>query len=90
MTYWGVNHVDIAMWALGLEKTGPVEIEGEGRFPKIPKGFDVPVDFRCTLKFAGGSTIESPTARKTASRSRASTMPSWSIAAGCRASRSRT
>ena len=58
VTYWGVNHVDIAMWALGLENTGPVEVRGTGRFPSIPNGFNVPTTFQCSMQFAGGSTIE--------------------------------
>ena len=33
LTDWGAHHVDIAHWALGVENTGPVEIEGAGEFP---------------------------------------------------------
>ena len=33
VTDWGVHHVDIAMWALGGENTGPIEVEGKGEFP---------------------------------------------------------
>ena len=44
LTDWGAHHVDIAQWGLGLDHTGPVEIEGEGVFPNIPDNFD-PVDF---------------------------------------------
>jgi predicted dehydrogenase len=31
---WGVHHVDIAQWGNGTDATTPVEIEGEGVFPK--------------------------------------------------------
>jgi predicted dehydrogenase len=54
VTDWGVHHMDIALWALGLEKTGPVSIEGQGDFPSIPNGFNVAVDFDCNLTFADG------------------------------------
>jgi predicted dehydrogenase len=57
VTYWGAHHVDIAMWALGLEQGGPVQIDGAGEFPNIPGGFNVPTAFRCTMKFASGATI---------------------------------
>jgi myo-inositol 2-dehydrogenase / D-chiro-inositol 1-dehydrogenase len=33
VTDWGVHHVDIALWALGGEDTGPIEVEGRGEFP---------------------------------------------------------
>lgn len=73
LTDWGAHHVDIAHWGLGLENTGPVEIEGRGDFPNIPADFK-PVDFfagrvhlpngyntatrfQCALTFARGSQI---------------------------------
>jgi predicted dehydrogenase len=54
VTDWGVHHMDIALWALGLEETGPVSIEGKGTFPNIPNGYNVAVDFDCNLTFADG------------------------------------
>ena len=33
VTDWGVHHSDIALWALGGEKTGVVEVDGKGEFP---------------------------------------------------------
>jgi predicted dehydrogenase len=57
VTYWGVHHVDIALWALGLQDSGPIRIEGEGTFPQIKNGFNVPTSFNCAMKFANGSTI---------------------------------
>jgi myo-inositol 2-dehydrogenase / D-chiro-inositol 1-dehydrogenase len=54
VTDWGVHHMDIALWALGLENTGPCAIEGKGSFPQIPNGFNVAVDFDCNLTFADG------------------------------------
>jgi len=56
VTDWGVHHMDIALWALGKELTGPVEIEGKGTYPKIENGFNVAVDFDCRYKFADGMT----------------------------------
>src|SRR5512136_2159586 len=31
---WVGHHLDIAHWALGLERTGPIEVKGTGEFPK--------------------------------------------------------
>jgi predicted dehydrogenase len=33
VTDWGVHHTDIALWALGGEKTGVAEVAGKGEFP---------------------------------------------------------
>ena len=34
VTDWGVHHTDIACWALGLDDTGPYEIDGKGNLPE--------------------------------------------------------
>jgi myo-inositol 2-dehydrogenase / D-chiro-inositol 1-dehydrogenase len=57
VTDWGVHHTDIAVWAMGLDHTGPVSIEGKGTFPGVEGGFDVAEDFDCTMKFADGQEI---------------------------------
>ncbi len=54
VTDWGVHHMDIALWAMGLENTGPVSIEGTGTCPKVDNGYNVAVDFDCNLTFADG------------------------------------
>lgn len=49
LTDWAGHHVDIAHWGLGLDRTGPVEIEGKGQYP-TDGIYDVPYayDFMCT------------------------------------------
>ena len=49
LTDWAGHHVDIAHWGLGLDRTGPVEIEGKGEYP-IDGIYNVPYayDFMCT------------------------------------------
>jgi len=57
VTDWGVHHTDIAVWAMGLDGTGPVSIEGKATFPGVEGGFDVAESFDCTLKYADGQEI---------------------------------
>jgi predicted dehydrogenase len=73
LTDWGAHHLDIAQWALGFDRSGPVEIEGQGEFPiipddfdpvaffageaKLPNGFNTATTFDVTLKFENGSRM---------------------------------
>ena len=57
ITDWGVHVADIGLWALGLENTGPEEIEGAGEYPHIENGYNTATSFDCTMKFAGGNTV---------------------------------
>ena len=74
VTDWGVHHTDIALWALGGENTGPVEIEGKGDFPlgtegvlamlsgkapaAEPNSYNVAYGFDCDMTLPGGNTIK--------------------------------
>ncbi|MDI9433798.1 MAG: Gfo/Idh/MocA family oxidoreductase [Planctomycetota bacterium] len=53
LTDWAGHHIDIAHWGLGLEDTGPVEIEGQGVYPKDGI-YDVPTEYKFTCKYANG------------------------------------
>ena len=73
MTDWGAHHIDIAQWALGMDKTGPVEISGTAKFPEqipeydpvkffngeieLPNAFNAPMEFDIDLKFANGALL---------------------------------
>ena len=51
LTDWAGHHIDIAHWALDLDTTGPVAIEGNADYP-INTQYDVPTrfEFKCTYK----------------------------------------
>jgi myo-inositol 2-dehydrogenase / D-chiro-inositol 1-dehydrogenase len=57
VTDWGVHHMDIAIWAMGVENTGPVELEGAGSFTDTPNSFNVAHRFHCFYRYASGQTI---------------------------------
>jgi predicted dehydrogenase len=53
LTDWAGHHIDIAHWGLGLEHTGPVEVEGQGVYPT--QGiYDVPKAYKCHCRYASG------------------------------------
>lgn len=50
---WGVHHIDIAQWGNDSERSGPVEIEGTGVFPK--GGLcDTATAWEIEMKYANG------------------------------------
>ncbi|MFH1370915.1 MAG: Gfo/Idh/MocA family oxidoreductase [Planctomycetota bacterium] len=56
LTDWAGHHIDIAHWALDLERTGPVEIEGKGKYPKDGI-YNVPYEYKIIAKYANGLTM---------------------------------
>ena len=53
LTDWAGHHIDIAHWGMDTERTGPVEIEGKGEYPKDGI-YDVPITYKFTCKYANG------------------------------------
>lgn len=53
---WSGHHIDIAHWALGLDKTGPIAIEGNADYP-INAQYDVPNRFKFNCTYADGLEI---------------------------------
>ncbi|MDB6058765.1 MAG: oxidoreductase domain protein [Verrucomicrobiales bacterium] len=54
MTDWGAHHNDIAQWATGSERTGPVEIDGKSLVAMIPGGYTTASQFRVEYTYANG------------------------------------
>ncbi len=53
---WVGHHLDIAHWALGLERTGPVEVKGTGSFPT--KGiYNSATKYWVETKYADGTPM---------------------------------
>jgi predicted dehydrogenase len=62
MTDWGAHHVDIAQWAIGMDNSGPISVEGTSKHP-VPYKDGHPTDdtqynsaheFFVTCKFPNG------------------------------------
>lgn len=56
MTDWGAHHNDIALWGLGLERSGPVSIEAKPKVEMIPEGFSAYSEYAVEYKYANGVT----------------------------------
>ncbi len=54
MTDWGAHHNDIALWGLGLERGGPVSIEGQSLIDMVPDGYTTPQQYRVEYTYANG------------------------------------
>ncbi len=56
MTDWGAHHNDIAIWGLGMERSGPVTIEAKPRVEMIPGGFSAHSEYEVHYTYANGVT----------------------------------
>jgi predicted dehydrogenase len=64
MTDWGAHHNDIVLWALDMDGSGPVSIEGKQLVDMIPGGFTAASEYEVTYTYANGvvHTCKSTTA----------------------------
>lgn len=53
ITNTGQHYIDVAAWAMNTERTGPIQIEAVGEFPKSGI-FDVPRDFMVIAEYQNG------------------------------------
>jgi predicted dehydrogenase len=58
ITDWGAHMIDLAHWATGNERTGPVEIEGTGDFPPHDGIWNTATTFKIHYRYASGLTTE--------------------------------
>ncbi len=57
ITDWSGHNIDIAHWGLGLDRTGPVEISGNGTFSDTDF-FNIITQFNFDLNYANGELIK--------------------------------
>jgi predicted dehydrogenase len=69
LTNWGAHHLDIVQWALGMDDSGPVSIEGTAKYHaqhwyEVPESFELAYNYAdgltvsCGQKYKGGVTFE--------------------------------
>lgn len=58
ITDTGAHHLDIAQWAIGQQHSGPVRFEPVATMPQVLNGYNVPISYRVTLRYADGVEIE--------------------------------
>lgn len=54
MTDWGAHHIDIAQWGIGMDQSGPVQIDGRADFPDVHNGYNVATKFSVKYKYGNG------------------------------------
>ncbi len=57
ITNWGTHFCDIAQWAHGTERTGPIEVEGTGVWPPAGRLWNVLKSLEVTYRFPDGATM---------------------------------
>ena len=55
-TNFGAHDLDITQWGLGMDDSGPVEVEGKGEFP-VDGPYNTPVKEKFQAKYANGVQV---------------------------------
>ena len=63
ITNWGTHLNDIAQWGNGTERTGPVEVEGSGKYPPRRRSGNVLLSFEVRYRYANGVQLFYKTSR---------------------------
>src|SRR5262249_18562399 len=56
MTDWGAHHNDIALWGMGLDRSGPVTVEGRALVESVPGGDTAASEYEVNYTYANGVT----------------------------------
>jgi predicted dehydrogenase len=57
ITDWGAHHFDIAQWGLGLDNSGPVEVQAKSFIEMIPGGYETASQYEINYRYANGVTM---------------------------------
>jgi predicted dehydrogenase len=53
-TDWGMHQVDTAQWANDTERSGPIEVSGEGEFPDKTSLYNTAMKYKVRYRYANG------------------------------------
>jgi myo-inositol 2-dehydrogenase / D-chiro-inositol 1-dehydrogenase len=51
---WGMHQVDTAQWGNDTERSGPIEVKGEGEFPDATSLYNTAMSYEVQYKYANG------------------------------------
>jgi predicted dehydrogenase len=54
ITDWGAHHNDIALWGMGMERSGPTSVEGKKLIDQIPGGYTAASQYEVKYTYANG------------------------------------
>ncbi len=54
LTDWGAHHNDIALWGMGLDRSGPQTVAGKATVEPIAGGFTAPAEYEVEYTYANG------------------------------------
>jgi predicted dehydrogenase len=54
MTDWGAHHVDIALWGMGMDRSGPVSVQGKSLVEPIPGGYTAASNYEVEYLYPNG------------------------------------
>ncbi|MGE5193329.1 MAG: Gfo/Idh/MocA family protein [Deltaproteobacteria bacterium] len=57
ITDWGAHHNDIAQWANGTERSGPLSVEGKILLDPVPGGYTTAPRYHVEYSYANGVTL---------------------------------
>jgi predicted dehydrogenase len=54
LTDWGAHHNDIALWAMGLDRSGPTAVEGKALAKPVAGGYTAPSEYEVVYTYTNG------------------------------------
>jgi predicted dehydrogenase len=57
ITDWGAHHLDIVQWALGMDGSGPISIDGKPVSDLVPGGFTAYSQYKIAYTYSDGVTV---------------------------------
>jgi len=64
LTDWGAHVNDVAQWGNDTEHTGPISVEGHGKFPLAKAGYNTATEWEVTCEYRNGVTLICTSGRK--------------------------